>query len=396
VSGDIESLLRSELAELADAAPPSINDPGLADLAIAGAGRIRRRRRISAAASGAGLLVLGAAVFVWQPWVAPDLNDGTIAADTSTSEAQSELDMEFVVEDESGVYQVLNEDGDYIPLGNQEPTSVYRLTDSYMYETESEVSLTSFDGTTGSDFEKSNAETYTKVNSDATQIALVSPNAEYTAEAYRLVDVTMTDATAEAADAPEINFTANYLLTLEDWSASTAVFTSDLTSTTGGDSGAYFFEEEFNWGLESVAAAGFESVAVVDTTDPNYVCVADLDAGVGLARAGEECGQVDSDVIQTELNAAAADDSAGEMAEAAIARYTGSDLYSIFGDYDLGEYEDRFYESGGMWTDPLGRWEMSGTHGEETWLLLDVTGEEPVLSELTPPKGVMMPVLSYV
>ncbi|NUQ88563.1 MAG: hypothetical protein HOQ43_08895, partial [Glycomyces artemisiae] len=67
MNGDIEALLRSGLAEQAERAPETADDAGLADLAIAGAHRIRRRRRIGAAAGGAGILVIGAGVFALQP-----------------------------------------------------------------------------------------------------------------------------------------------------------------------------------------------------------------------------------------------------------------------------------------------------------------------------------------
>jgi hypothetical protein len=391
VSGDLESLLRSEMTHRVDAAPPTVDDPGLADLAIAGAGRIRRRRRVGAAVSGAGLLVLGAGVFVWQPWVAPDPDGDLVASDTSATEAQVELDMEFVVRGEDGAYGVLNDAGETLPLGEEDPLGVYRLADAYMADNDETVSLTSLDGDDSTTYEKPSLETYTRINSGGTQFAMVSPNDDFTAEDYLLRNVTFGSAGEEVA-----TFATDYALSLEDWSESTAFFSGDLHSTTGGNAGSYLFEEDFDWGLDSVGAAGFEAAAVADRSDPNYVCVADLEAGVGVAEVGEQCGPVDSEIIQAELAAAAGDDGAGETAMAVTEQYERVFAYPFIDGFDLGEYEQEYYDSAGMWTDPRLRWQMTGDRTDSTWLMIDNSGDEPSLTELTPPEGAVMPVLSYV
>lgn len=389
MSGDLESLLRSAMADRAGAAPLT-DDPGLAELAITGAGRVRRRRRQAAAASGAGLLVLGAAVFVWQPWSAPDPKEDLIASDTSATEAQIELDMEFVVRDETGRYKILNEAGESIPIGEEDPAGVYRLAEGYMAESDTAVSLIPFDGAAPVAYEKPSTETHTLVNTGGTQYATVSPNEDYTQEEHRLTNVTFDDAGEEMA-----SFTTDFALSLEDWSASTAFFTADLYSTTGGNERTYWFEEQFDWGYASVGAAGFEALAVVDRTEPGYVCVADLEAGTGLAKAGESCGPIESEAIQAELAAASADEEAVEMARTVTDRVQRQYMYPLVDDFDLGEYEDRYYQSAGIWTDPGLRWQMTGDSTDDTWLLLDDSGEEPFLTELTPPPGAVMPVLSY-
>ncbi|MCD0443684.1 hypothetical protein LO763_08615 [Glycomyces sp. A-F 0318] len=391
MSGDLESLLRSEMADRARAAPLTDDDPGLAELAIAGAGRIRRRRRQAAAASGAGLLVLGAAVFVWQPWVGSGPEGDLIASDTSATEAQLELDMEFVVLAENGEYEVLNEAGESVPISEEQPASVYRLADAYATETETAVSFTPLDGAAPLVYEKPTPETYIEANTGGTQLAVVSPTAEYTREEYQLLNAPFD----ELGEAPAV-FTTDYALTLQDWSDSTAFFSGDLHSTTGGNEGPYWFEEEYDWGFTTVGTAGFEALVVVDITDPDFVCVADLAPGTGLAAPGEQCGSIGSDAIQQELARAAADGEAVERARSAVEQVDRSYRYPLVEGFDLGEYEDRYEDSTGLWTDPMLRWQLTGDSTDDTWLLLDDSGEEPFLSELTPPPGAIMPVLSYV
>jgi hypothetical protein len=390
MSDDIEAFLRSGLAERADSAP-SYDDPGLADAAIAGAGRIRRRRRVAAAASGAGLLVLGAATFVWQPWIAPDgKGDDTIAADTSTTEAQNELDMEFVVQDDDG-YSVLNQDGDSVMLSDSEPDAVYKLADAYLAENASELWTVSFDGESGTAFEKPTAdETYTKINSAGEQFAMITPAEDYSTEEVLLSDVTI------SADPEPLSFTTSYSLTLADWNDVTAVFTADLHSTTGGNAGSYYFNEEFDYGLDSVGAAGFESAVLVDAVDPSNICVADLDPAVGASSPTEQCGPADSPEMAEQLVIASGDDAADPtgFADDAVTTLESGGFIPL-DDMNLGEYETRYYENDMFWTDPKGRWELSGTPGETTWLLINATGDEPTLSELAPPSGAIMPVLSY-
>jgi hypothetical protein len=387
VSDDIEELLRSGLAEKADTAPV-FDDPGLADLAIAGAGRIRRRRRIASAASGAGLLVLGAAVVVWQPWALPgDGGDGVTAADTSTVEVQSELDMEFVYED-GGTYNVLNQNGDSIALGDTEPNSVFKLADSYLADSAEDVWTVSYDGETGLSYPKPSEETYTVVNGAGDQFALITPTVDYESEVIELYDVTVA-----GGDPKPVSFTTAYAVTLADWNATTAVFTADLNSVTGGDEGTYYFNDDLEYGLDSVAAAGFESALLVDTTEPTNVCVSDLDPEAGTAGGTEQCGPVDSGAVQDELVAAAGDAVADPAALADAAIPMEEEEYPL-GGIDLGEFEDRFYQSTN-WTDPNGLWQLAGDRGDRTWLLIDDSGERPTLSELAPPTGTIMPVLSY-
>jgi hypothetical protein len=399
VSDDIEALLRSGMVERVDAAPV-FDDPGLAEAAIAGAGRIRRRRRIASAASGAGLLVLGAAAFVWQPWAAPDVteDDGVTAADTSTEEAQNELDMEFVVEGDNGVYEIINQNGDSLAIGDREPSNVYRLDDAYLSESANEVWTTSFDGDSGMSFEKqSTDETYLRINTVGEQFAMITPTANYTTEEYSLVDVTMADpSTGEAGDTgePAVAFSVSYDLSLIDWTAATAVFSADLYTTTGGNSGPYMFNEEFDWGLESVAAAGFESVVIADASDPNYLCVEDLDAGVGVTSTQEVCGQADSTEVEEYLAVASGGASDPVDISATVLEEQTGEMYPAE-ETDLGEYQSRFDESEFWWTDPLGRWQVTASEGDRTWLLLDTSDGEPRATELEIPPGAIMPVLSY-
>jgi len=390
VNGDIEALLRSGLAEQAERAPGSVEDPALADLAIAGAHRIRRRRRIGAAAGGAGLLVIGAGVFAFQPLM--DLQDqGTIAADTSsTAEVRNDLGMEFLVRSDDG-YAIVNEDGETIPVGQDEPQSVLRLDDAYVLEDpEREVTdVYSLDGSMSASYASPGPNTYGTVNVAATEYALVTPNAEMTEESYALNDVTL------AAVADATTFSVSYDLTLMNWDATTAVFTADIWSTTGGSESTYYFNDQNDWNLASVAAAGFESVAVIDSTNPDYVCVADLDAFGGVAREGEECGPFATDRIKDDLTATAGSDSAVAAVRATTDSVSG-DMYFPMDAADLGEYEDRFYSSSMMFSDPYNRWEVSYNPDDATWMMIDYTGETPVMSLLTPPAGAVLPVADYV
>jgi hypothetical protein len=412
VSDDIEALLRSGMAERVDAAPV-FDDPGLADAAIAGAGRLRRQRRFAAAASGAGLLVLGAATFVWQPWTLPDKgDDGMLAADTSTAEAQRELDMEFVVETDDGTYEVINQDDTAIPIGEEEPLNVFRLSDAYVVESATAVETLGLDGSEGVSLPKtSEFETQVRINQSGEQFAVVTPtDEEYEYEQYSVFDAsafgietlaTEGDADADAsADAfgegvEPASFTLSAALTVVDWSATTAVFSADLVSTSGGNAGPYLFNQEYDWGLESVGEAGFDSVVIADSTDPNYLCVADLDPGVGVATANEECGPADSAEVEEYLAVA----SSGESDALAIsdeARAWQEGDHYLMNDADLGEDRARFENAENWWTDPLHRWQLAANPGDRTWLLLEATDDgSTTLSELSPPNGALMPVLSY-
>lgn len=394
MSDDIEDLLRSGLAARADAAP-SYDDPGLADAAIAGAGRIRRRRRVASAASGAGLLVLGAAAFVYQPWFTTDDHDGdgTTAADTSTVEVQNELDMEFVIADDSGSYSVLNQDGDSVALGDTEPTYVYRLADAYLAESPGEVWTVSVDGASGATYPKATEESYTKVSTGGEQFAIVTPTSDYESEEYSLYDVTIADSETEEEVEP-VAFTTSYAVTLADWNETTAVFTADLNSVTGGSSGSYYFNDDLEYGLETVSTAGFEAALLVDSTDPSNVCVSDLYPAEGTASGTEYCGPIDSAELQSEFVAATGTEVDPAAVSESVKDQVGGE-YIPLADADLGKYETRYLESMYYWTDPADRWQVSGTPGEDTWLLVDASGEEPKLSELEPPSGALMPVLSY-
>lgn len=397
MSDEFEALLRSGMAQRVDAAPV-FDDPGLADAAIAGAGRIRRRRRVAAATSGASLLVLGAAAFVWHPWSAQvNERDDVIAADTSTAEAQREFDMEFVVEVD-GMYEVHNLHDDTVTLGDVEPTGVYRLATSYLAESEAMVWTTGLEGEVGASFEKpSPDETYVRVNEAGEQFAMVTPTADFAEEEYSLLDVAaVNEATAGGGGEVEpVTFTTSYDLSLLDWTAATAVFSADLHPTTGGDPGSnYMFNEVFDWGLNSVAAAGFESAVITDVSDPSYLCVADLEAGGGVATPRETCGPAGSAEVKEYLAVA----SGGASDPVAISeKELASQEEVVFPPEgaDLGEYETRFMNGERWWSDPLNRWQMTGNVGDRTWLLLETLDDEMALTELSPPAGAIMPVLSY-
>ncbi|MEU6246295.1 hypothetical protein [Glycomyces sp. NPDC047010] len=390
MNGDIEALLRSGLAEQAERAPRAVEDPALADLAIAGAHRIRRRRRVGAAAGGAGLLVLGAGVFAFQPLM--DMQDqGTIAADSSsTEEVRSDLGMEFLVEDDDG-YAIVNEDGKTIPVGADEPESVLRLQDAYVLQDpdRDKTDLYSLDGSMSASFASPAPETYGTVNIPATEYAMVTPNAEMTEESYALNDVTL------AAVADATTFSVSYDLTLVNWDSSTAVFTADVWSTTGGSESTYYFNDQNDWNLASVAAAGFESVAVIDSSNTGYVCVADLDAFGGVAREGEECGPFETERMKDDLVATAGTDGALATVTDTVDR-VGGEVYFPMDSVDLGDYQDQFYTSSMLFADPYNRWEISYDPGDATWMMVDYTGETPVMSLLTPPSGAVFPVMDYV
>jgi hypothetical protein len=408
VSDDIEALLRSGMAERVDAAPV-FDDPGLADAAIAGAGRIRRQRRVAAAASGAGLLVLGAATFVWQPWAMPDKEDGMMASDTSTNEAQRELDMEFVVETEDGSYEVINQDDAAVPIGDEEPVDVYRLTDAYLVEGANEVQTVGLDGSEGLTLEKARAEeTRVQVNRAGEAFALITPSDDYEFEQFSMVDVSASaldplaaedasgDAGADAGGAAEPpTFTVDIGLSLVDWSAATTVFTADLTSITGGETGPYMFNEEYDWGLDSVAQAGFDAAVIADSSDPSYLCVADLEPGVGVTTTTEQCGPADSADVEEYLAVASGGASDSLAAAEQTLAWQESGAYP-FDDADLGEHRTRFDNAEHWWTDPLNRWQLAASPGDRTWILVEM-GEDgsTTVSELSPPNGSLMPVLSY-
>jgi hypothetical protein len=402
VSDEFEALLRSGMAERVDAAPV-FDDHGLADAAIAGAGRIRRQRRVASAASGAGLLVLGAAAFVWQPWMGPELpDDGVTAADTSVAEARSELDMEFVVEGDDGDYRIINAVGDDVTLGDQEPIGVYRLGGAYLAESAESIWTTSFDGEDRVTYPKESEETYLRVSETGEQFAMVTPSPDTAVEQYDLVAAAETTTLAEegassgatGGQIDPVSFTTSFDLTLHDWDATTIVLTADLYSTTGGEPGTWHFNEQFGWGLDSVAQAGFESVVIADNTDPNYLCVGDLDPGVSVTVNEEKCGLADSTQVEEYLAVASGGASDPvDISESVLESFEG-EVYPL-DDADLGEYRTRFEDDEYWWSDPLGRWQVSASTGDQTWLLIEATDGEPTVSVLGPPPGALMPVLSY-
>ncbi|GAA1692829.1 hypothetical protein GCM10009830_45800 [Glycomyces endophyticus] len=390
MNGDIEALLRSGLAEQAERAPATVDDPALADLAIAGAHRIRRRRRVAAAAGGTGLLVLGAGAFVLQPLL-DGQDQGPSAADTSTTtEARNELGMEFLVEGVDG-YEVLNEDGDTVMLASYAPEDVFRLADGYMVVSSEEqtTEVVSLDGGSSFGMTWPSENTYNLVNTAATQFAMVTPNAEVTAESYAISSAVIADQTST------VEFTTSYDLTLSDWSDTTTVFSADLWSTTAGEENNWYFDEEYDWNLQSVGVAGYESAVFVDQSNPSYVCVADLSPGVGVAKNTEDCGEFDSSYVQESLKAASADDAAADLVGAAVDKAAGMTVLAEASPQDLGDHEDRYYQSDYIQYDPYGRWEVGYSRGDETWVLIDYTEDPPVVSSLTPPEGAVMPVLDY-
>jgi hypothetical protein len=390
VNGDIEALLRSGLAEQAERAPETIDDPALADLAIAGAHRIRRRRRIGAAAGAACLLAFGGGTFVLKPLLTAD-DQMPSAADTSTVEVRSELGMEFLVED-GGSYHVINDSGDRVTVSEDLPQEVYRLESGYLVTSTVRQSTTfaNLDGTMGVTTEWPSEFTRTVVNREATEFALATPDEAVTVETYEI------NRPGPAGDIVEaVEFTTSYEVTLTDWSDSTAVFSADLWSATAGQEKTWHFDEEYDWNLESVGAAGYESAVILDYSNPAFICVADLDAGGGLAKIGEYCGDFESELVQEELVTASGEDAAAELVDAAVAEQTGEEpgLLTDPADVDLGEYEDQYDQADYLQYDPYGRWELSYGVDDSTWVLIDYTGDSPAVSRLTPPAGAIMPVL---
>lgn len=387
MNGDIEALLRSGLAEQAERAPETIDDPALADLAIAGAHRIRRRRRIAAAAGAACVLAFGGIAFVLKPLLNTD-DQTPSAADTTTVEVRNELGMEFLVEGDGG-YHVINDSGDRVTLMEEGlPDEVFRLESGYLV-TSAEAQSTTYthlDGTMAVSTEWPSEYTRTVVNGAATEFALATPNDEGTEETY---EINKPGVTGEEIAAVE--FTTSTDVMLADWSETTAVFSAELWSTTAGQEKLWHFDEQYGWNLDEVGVAGYESAVILDFANPNFICVADLDAGEGLAVIGEYCGDYQSEVVQAELVAASGDDSTAELVDNAVTKATGGVALMI--EPDLGEYETSFYEADFLQYDPYGRWELSYSRDDSTWLLIDYTGEEPVVSRLTPPAGAIMPVL---
>lgn len=376
-----EDLLRAEFAGRAESAPTADGD-GLADAAIAGAGRIRRRR-LAAAAGGLAVVVLGVTGAVWLPWSGIGSTDPP--GDTTVQEAQNELDIEFAVERES-TYGVVNADDEYIPLSTEQPpTHVERLQGSYMVSSDRLVEVTSLDGRSSVAYELSADIFSTVVRGDAEAFAIEYFSADTGRTVHQLLP-----AYARSADPIVLDLSPE--LRLEDWNDDLLVFSSGLTDVSGGASGTYYFNAEHEWGLETVASAGYEAVVVTDDTDPDYVCVADLNPGTAFAES-EECGYRTDDFIENMIATASGDDAAPGLVEKVGADFSEEEVETdIAGDPKIA---DRLRESDHQFTDPLGRWQIAFDSSDETWALLDTTGEEPVVTELRPPDGALMPVVSH-
>ncbi|WP_051393445.1 hypothetical protein [Glycomyces arizonensis] len=383
MSEDLEHLLRTELAGRAESAPP-LHGEGLADAAIAGAGRIRRRRRLGAAAGGLGLVVFGAAVAIWLPG-AGGLEQAPPVA-TTVEEAQSELDIEFVVERE-GAYGVVNADDEYIPLhAEQAPQRAERLQDTYVVSSPMWVEVTDLDGAESVGYEVPSDDFHTVVRSDAESFAVNYPAGDSGRQLYQLFPADASPST----DPLSLDLTTE--ITLQDWSDSLLVFSGDLTGVTGGASGTYYFNDQYDWGLDTVAAAGYESAVITDYNNPDYVCVADLQPG-GSAAESEECGYLSEYATETMIADASADSAAPGLVTHVSTTYYSEGLETeIEGDDSL---QQQLFDSEHQFVDPLGRWQIAFSSEDETWALLDMESEPAAVSELPPPEGALMPVVSY-
>lgn len=381
---DIEELLRAELAGRVDSAQVSSGE-GLAEAAIAGAGRIRRRRRIGAAAGGVGLIVFGAAAAVWLPDGGGVFDDSPSVA-TTVEEAQSDLAIEFVVE-RDGSYGVVSAENRYIPLSTEDrPQSVERLRGSYVASASQQVEITSLDGAASATHGIPADSFFTLVRGDAEAFAVQYYDFPAERQVYELFpadpEATAAPATLELSD--ELN--------LEDWNEGTIVLSADLISVTGGESIPHYFNDQHDWGLDTAAAAGYESVAVVDAVDPSYVCVSDLAPGEP-APDSEECGYLEHEATGQLLAEASGDSSAPGFVEEVASSFFEEGLEDeIQGSPST---EAQLSEAEHLFIDPLGRWRIGFSDQDETWALLDTTGEEPFLSDLRPPEGALLPVVSY-
>lgn len=382
MSDDIEALLRAELAGRAESAQPPSGE-GLAEVVMARAGRIRRRR-LGVAVGGLGLVLFGTAAAVWTPWTI-GLTDAPLAA-TTFEEAQSELDIEFLIESEDS-YGVVNADDEYIRLAaTEEPFAVQRLQGAYVVSSSMQVEVTALDGTTSLEYEIPSEYFFTTVRSDAEAFAV-----DYFYEDTGRQHYDLFSADAGTAEDP-VSLDLSSRITLQDWNDSLLVFSGDLISVSGGVTGTHHFNDQYDWGLESAAEVGYESVVVADLGNPDYVCVADLDPGVALAES-EECGYLDDPLTEELISEASVDEAAPELVEDFIAEHgeeavgdVPADGASVPGDLTESEY---------YFIDPLGRWQLAFSSEDDTWVLLDTTGDSPVVSELAPPAGALLPVVSH-
>ncbi|HEU5127053.1 MAG TPA: hypothetical protein VFU12_03615 [Glycomyces sp.] len=382
---DLEELLRAELAGRADSAP-MYSGEGLADAAITGAGRIRRRRRIGAAAGGLGLVLVGAAAAVWLPFGDAALDDAPPVA-TSAEEAQSDLDLEFVVE-RDGAYGVVNVEGEYVPLAaERRPDAVQRLQTSYVVSSTRQVEVTALDGAATAQYELPVDQFYTTVSGDAEAFAVQYYEADEDRQVYELFP-----GDPQSARNPAVLDLA-LELNLEDWNEDLLVFSSDLVSVTGGASVPHYFNDQYDWGLETAAEAGYESVVVADPADPGYVCVADLDPGSLAAPDSEDCGYLDELGTADVITQASGDAAAAGLVQD-VADSFDEEVAEVEVDRD-GPTGAQLFDSEYRFVDPFGRWEIGFSAQDETWALLDLSGGEAVVSELRPPRGALLPVVSH-
>ncbi|GAB3648970.1 hypothetical protein [Glycomyces tarimensis] len=387
MSEDLEGLLRAELAGRAEAVPPSLDD-SLADAAIGGALRLRRRRRVGAAAGGLGLVVLGAFTVMWTPWAGGEQTDGPVAA-TSADEAQSELAIEFVVQRGDG-YGIVNTDDEFVPLpGDGEPYSVDRLDGAYAVTSQESrtVEVVSLDGTESIGFEAPDADYfYTLVRSDGEGFAVSAQHPESNSQQFDIYP-------GEIPREPEgaLTMELGYEVNLEDWDDEYVVLSADLYSTTGGATGGpYWFNDQFGWGLETVADAGYEAAIITDMTEPNHVCVSDLQPGSSDV-GSEQCGYLEDGGTDELITTASRDEAATEVA----AEVSASMFAQEEDVYESPEFTERLEAGEFLFDDPQGRWQLGFSAMDETWTLLDASGEEPLISNLTPPEGALFPVMSH-
>ncbi|GAB3992830.1 hypothetical protein GCM10029992_02940 [Glycomyces albus] len=187
----------------------------------------------------------------------------------------------------------------------------------------------------------------------------------------------------------------DYSLSLMDWSDNVVVLSADLVSTNGGASGGpYYFNEQDDLGLESVAAAGYQAAVLTDFSQQGYVCISDLDPGVAEAGA-EQCGQIGDPETDALLSVAAGGDSGSvDLVDEAMSEYWSLDEGTTFSEDS--EPLDSLYENEFLYSDPGLRWEIGFSSGDEEWALLDRTRDDPVLWQLSPPEGALFPVQSYI
>ncbi|WP_199038941.1 hypothetical protein [Glycomyces salinus] len=393
MSDDLEHFLRSEFAARVQDATPPVD--GLADAAIGGARRIRRRRRVAAGAGGVAAVVFAAGAVAWAPLTALVDPDGPpVASDVTAEEAQQEFDVEFVAE-RQGEYGVINTDDEFIPLSvSDEPTAVDRLAETYVASSPETVQVVSLDGGSSIEYGLSSTSEFAtaEVRSDAEAFAV-----SYTDDAYEpdrwLYDI-YPGGIPEEPEGPS-TLALDYSLNLLDWNDSLVVLSADLISTSGGASGGpYYFNEQGNLGLESIASAGYQAAVLADYSQDGYVCVSDLEPGTSEA-GSEQCGQIGDPEIDTLLTEAAGGDAASaDFVDEAISRYWSVD--EMIGLPDDSGLWDSVYDREFNYTDPGSQWHIAFDPGDDVWTLVDSSGDEPVIRELTPPEGALFPVRSYI